>query len=103
MPSVKLRASPFGNTSTSLAVKSVSGADVDAKRTTRIGPVTSRSCFKGALVYTRTSLRFSTGRWSMGPQGKIFGSQHTAPPRVGTGLRGSYVNESVDSSSVFGA
>src|ERR1700683_876565 len=87
MPSVRLRASPSGNTSTSLAVKSVSAADVAAYSTTRTGPVTSRSCFKGALEYTRTYLRFSTGRGSRGPQGGIFGSQHTAPPCVGTGLR----------------
>ena len=31
----------------------------------------------------------STGRWSMGPQGKTLGLQQTAPPRVGAGLRGS--------------
>jgi hypothetical protein len=35
---------------TSLAVKSVSGADVDSNRCTRNGPLTSTACEKGAVV-----------------------------------------------------
>src|ERR1700682_3571532 len=89
-----MRASPLGKTSTSLAVKSVSGWLVDAYRTTRTGPVTSRSRLSGALVYTSTSLRVSTPRWSRGPQGNAFGLQHTAPPSVGAGLFGSYTYSS---------
>src|ERR1035437_7990147 len=83
IPSVRLRASPLGNTSTSFAVKSVSRALEATYNTSCTLPRASKSCFSGLVVYTRTSLRCSTGRWSMGPQGKTLGLQHTAPPRVG--------------------
>jgi hypothetical protein len=43
MPSVRFCARPSGNTSTSLAVKSVSRAEVAAYSTTRTGPTTSTS------------------------------------------------------------
>src|SRR5688572_6286784 len=59
-----------------------------------MSPVTSTSSFRAAVEYTSTSGLPSTSRWSMGPQGNTFGLQQTAPPRVGTGLLGSYTNSS---------
>src|ERR1022692_2189954 len=94
MPSVRFCARPSGNTSTSLAVKSVSRAEVAAYNTTRTGPMTSTSLRRGAVVYTSTSRRCSTARWSFGPQGNTFGLQQAAPPAVGTGSCGSNTNRS---------
>src|SRR5215468_990921 len=94
MPSVTDSARPSGQTSTSLAVKSVLAAEVAACRVTLTGPVTSRSEASDSLVKDSTSGRASTPRWSRGP-----GSQLTppappvssvAPPTVGTGSRGSW-------------
>ena len=50
IPWATLVALPPGATSTSLAVKSVSGADDAAHRTTLTGPTTSRSAGSGGLV-----------------------------------------------------
>ena len=60
IPSVRFSAVPHSLTSTSLAVKSVSGADDDAYRVATIGPVTSRSSGRGSVEYTSTSARCST-------------------------------------------
>ena len=49
MPSVRFLAQPFSQTSTNLAVKSVSVADVEAQRVTVTGPVTSVSSSKGGV------------------------------------------------------
>ena len=49
MPSVRLRAHPSSHTSTSLAVKSVSVAEVAAQRVTVTGPVTSVSRCNGGV------------------------------------------------------
>src|ERR1035438_5881740 len=85
MPSVRFCARPSGNTSTSLAVKSVSRAEVAAYNTTRTGPMTSTSLRRGAVVYTSTSRRCSTARWSFGPQGNTFGLQeHSTDKPVGS-------------------
>src|ERR1035441_139672 len=91
MPSVRFCARPSGNTSTSLAVKSVSRAEVAAYNTTRTGPMTSTSLRRGAVVYTSTSRRCSTARWSFGPQGNTFGLQQAAPPAVGDDAAGAGV------------
>src|ERR1022692_2658927 len=99
MPSVRFCARPSGNTSTSLAVKSVSRAEVAAYNTTRTGPMTSTSLRRGAVVYTSTSRRCSTARGSFGPQGNTFGLQQAAPPAVGTGSCGSNTNRSAAASS----
>ena len=89
MPSVRFRASPLGKTSTSLAVKSVSGAvdgvedQLDGAgdfqvRSERSGGVDEHvvALLDGALIHR--------------PQGNLLLSQQTAPPVVGTGLLGSY-------------
>src|SRR6266487_2551604 len=96
MPSQTFRARPSGHTSTSLAVKSVSRAELAAHSSSATGPVTSRSCSSGAEVNTSTSLRRSTGRWSKIPGSRPYGERQ--PPRVGTGSRGSYAKRSAVSS-----
>ena len=53
-----------------------------------MAPVTSVSFSRGLVEYTRTSLRRSTARWSLGPQAKTAGLQHTAPPLVGAEVAG---------------
>ncbi|SKU80947.1 Uncharacterised protein [Mycobacteroides abscessus subsp. abscessus] len=64
MPLLRFTAVPSGCTATSFAVKSVSGADDDAHRSTLIGPVISVLVVSGAVVYVSTSGRCSTARWS---------------------------------------
>ena len=88
IPSHRLTAYPSGCTSTSLAVKSVSGPSVLAYRVTDTGPVTSRSSVSGSDVNTSTSLRYSTGRWSYAPQDTTSELQQVHPPTVGAGLSG---------------
>src|SRR6185436_10612072 len=87
---------PDGKTSTSFAVKSVSGADDAAHSTTLIGPVTSTSASSGGVEYTRTSGRHSAVRWSRGPieMGVMSSPQQVLPPSVGTGSAGSYTYRS---------
>ena len=67
IPSARFLAYPEGLTSTSLATKSVSRAELDANSVTVIGPVTSMYCSNGGVVYTSTSCLASTGRWSNTP------------------------------------
>ena len=62
IPAVTFCANPFGHTSTSFAVKSVSTADELTCKSALIGPVTSMSCVKAGVVNTSTSLRASAGR-----------------------------------------
>jgi len=50
MPSLRLTTSPLGLTTVSLAVKSVSGADDWAHRSTVAAPVTSVSTGNGGLL-----------------------------------------------------
>ena len=69
IPSIRLLAQPQGDTSMSLAVKSVSGAELAAYRVTVIGPVISRSSDKTFELYTSTSGRASMERWSKVPPG----------------------------------
>src|SRR4029078_8995640 len=90
IPSLRFCAKPFGQTSTSFAVKYVSTADDFAYRSSITGPVTSVSSVNGAVEYTTTSSRASTGRWSRGPGGMCVLSQHNGPPIVRTGFAGSY-------------
>jgi hypothetical protein len=50
MPSLRLIVSPSGLTTSSLAVKSVSGADDDAHSVTVVGPVISVAAAIGSLL-----------------------------------------------------
>ncbi len=50
MPSQRRCTNPVGQTSTSFAMKSVSGAEDDAYKSTRIGPVTSISSASGSVT-----------------------------------------------------
>ena len=90
-----LMAFPSGWTSTSMAVKSVSVAEVDAYRVAVIGPVTSTACSRGGVVNTRMSSRSAMSARSKGPGG--VGPNMRLPPRVGTGFIGSKTNSSTGS------
>ena len=98
MPSVRLRAEPHASTSTSLAVKSVSAAEVAAVQREGYRPGNLDIGREGRRRVAQTSLRPSNSCWSYAPPGTKDGPQHSGPPRVGTGSRGSYRNTSGDSS-----
>ena len=90
MPSVRKIARPSGNTSTSLPVKSVSGAEEEAYSVSDTCPVTSSGSVSTGEVKQSTSSRASAGRWSTGPAAFAVDGIMTRPPRLGTGRRGSY-------------
>ncbi len=88
MPSARLAANPSGLTSTSFAVKSVSGADDSTHSSTRTGPATATGASSTGELKQSTSSRRSTSDWSSIPAPMIVGIS-VFPPTVGTGSRGS--------------
>src|SRR5438552_10658947 len=89
IPLVRFCAKPFGQTSTSIPVKSVSTAELLTNKSSETGPVTSVSFANAGVVNTSTSLRASTGLWSSGPIPVGSAPQHSGPPIVGTASVGS--------------
>ena len=73
MPSVRFQAVPSGSTSSSLTIKSVSGAEVEANTVAIIGPVTSVLDCNVSVSKTRTSSRFQFERLSSTPTLMISG------------------------------
>src|SRR6185312_12912572 len=94
MFSIRLNARPSGYTSSSRQVKSVSFRLDETYSVTVIGPLISTPSLNGSVVYTSTSFRASTGRWSNEPKCTAFPSQHPPPPYVWTGFAGSYAKPS---------
>src|SRR6202049_4869687 len=90
MPSVKFWAKPFGQTSTSFPVKSVSTAELLTQRSSPIGPVTSVLWVNAGEENTSTSPRASADRWSCGPTPVGSAEQQSGPPIVGIASLGSY-------------
>lgn len=70
------------NGQTRLYIQSVSRPSVAANSLIRTGPAIASGHFRASLVYTSTSFRASTGRWSFGPAG-VGVPQQLLPPTVG--------------------
>ncbi len=80
----------------SMAVKSVSFAELAAYSVTVMGPVTSTPLSSGSVAYRSVSGRSKNSVWSKLPAGMPV-KGWKVPPLVGLGFRGSYSKRSTGS------